>query len=193
MSGLVCPCSSQSFGTPNGIAYRRLFILRRQTARYQLKKMELESKLRQNLAAELKNSGWQIEICMPQIRIFSQYESRDPDSLNGQSGSQKFWKTQASQKSNLVTRNSAWRRESLITVNDILDISKIEAGQWLTKKYHFAWSLNSKNSWQSAIKAAGRSHFGDRFPQFYSNGDPVRISHSTSPGIQWMAETGLLW
>ena len=167
------------------IAYREIIhIETSKTARYQLKKMELESKLRQNLAAELEK---QRLAAIEQANFKSEFlanmshEIRTP--LNGVIGIAEILKDTGLTEEQLgYTETLLGSAENLLRIiNDILDISKIEAGQMTYEEVPFCLKSElAKTADNLAIKAheKGIEVILEIDPQFPPEviGDPVRIS-----------------
>ena len=167
------------------IAYREIIhIETSKTARYQLKKMELESKLRQNLAAELEK---QRLAAIEQANFKSEFlanmshEIRTP--LNGVIGIAEILKdTGLTEEQFGYTETLLGSAENLLRIiNDILDISKIEAGQMTYEEVPFCLKSElAKTADNLAIKAheKGIEVILEIDPQFPVEviGDPVRIS-----------------
>ena len=140
------------------IAYREIIhIETSKTARYQLKKMELESKLRQNLAAELEK---QRLAAIEQANFKSEFlanmshEIRTP--LNGVIGIAEILKDTGLTEEQLgYTETLLGSAENLLRIiNDILDISKIEAGQMTYEEVPFCLKSElAKTADNLAIKA----------------------------------------
>ena len=167
------------------IAYREIIhIETSKTARYQLKKMELESKLRQNLAAELEK---QRLAAIEQANFKSEFlanmshEIRTP--LNGVIGIAEILKDTGLTEEQLgYTETLLGSAENLLRIiNDILDISKIEAGQMTYEEVPFCLKSElAKTADNLAIKAHEKGievilEIDPRFPAEVI-GDPVRIS-----------------
>ena len=167
------------------IAYREIVhIETSKTARYQLKKMELESKLRQNLAAELEK---QRIAAIEQANFKSEFlanmshEIRTP--LNGVIGIAEILKdTGLTEEQAGYTETLLGSAENLLRIiNDILDISKIEAGQMTYEEVPFCLKAElAKTADNLAIKAheKGIEIILEIDPAFPNEviGDPVRIS-----------------
>ena len=167
------------------IAYREMIhIETSKTSRYQLKKMELESKLRQNLAAELEK---QRLAAIEQANFKSEFlanmshEIRTP--LNGVIGIAEILKDTGLTEEQLgYTETLLGSAENLLRIiNDILDISKIEAGQMTYEEVPFCLKSElAKTADNLAIKAheKGIEVILEIDPQFPAEviGDPVRVS-----------------